>query len=268
MSGPRTRTKYEYDNESGNHYAIFRSYVNRLGRFSTPDLLGGDPTDPQSFDRYEYALNGPCDLVDKLGLSPPCIINIKINNQSDFGNTQIQAIERQINAEFGTSTGLNGEQVEANFNFSGDADYTLTLTTDKPPSKYSNAWGIAFPGFWGGWKSPTVYVNNITKDFYANGTNGALIDQFTGTVGAHELVHNIAAIGDLPYDSNAPNDLMSMDFNPNQLNLIESNGFKLTPKEVSVLYQKKCPPSGGGGFWMNPLKFCLYFPWMCRNNPE
>ena len=35
---------YERDAESGNNYAIFRSYVNRLGRFSSPDPIAGPRT--------------------------------------------------------------------------------------------------------------------------------------------------------------------------------------------------------------------------------
>jgi len=61
-------TTYERDAESGNDYAIFRSYVNRLGRFSSPDPLAGSTTDPQSLNRYSYALNDPSNGTDPLGL--------------------------------------------------------------------------------------------------------------------------------------------------------------------------------------------------------
>jgi RHS repeat-associated protein len=61
-------TSYERDAESGNDYAVFRYNVNRLGRFASPDPLGGSPSDPQSLDRYAYVLNDPVNLVDPLGL--------------------------------------------------------------------------------------------------------------------------------------------------------------------------------------------------------
>jgi RHS repeat-associated protein len=40
-------TSYERDAESGNDYAIFRSYISRLGRFSSPDLLRGRFSTPR-----------------------------------------------------------------------------------------------------------------------------------------------------------------------------------------------------------------------------
>ena len=40
------------------------------GRWMTPDLLGGDITNPQSLNRYAYALNNPTTLTDPSGLGP------------------------------------------------------------------------------------------------------------------------------------------------------------------------------------------------------
>ena len=40
------------------------------GRWLSPDLLGGDITNPQSLDRYAYALNNPATLTDPTGLGP------------------------------------------------------------------------------------------------------------------------------------------------------------------------------------------------------
>ncbi len=63
-------TTYERDTESGNDYAIFRSYVNRLGRFSSPDPIAGSIADPQSLNHYAYVRNDPVNLVDPGGLEP------------------------------------------------------------------------------------------------------------------------------------------------------------------------------------------------------
>jgi RHS repeat-associated protein len=62
-------TTYERDAESLNDYAMARSYVNRLGRFSSPDPLAGSPSTPQSLNRYAYVENDPIDSVDPLGLT-------------------------------------------------------------------------------------------------------------------------------------------------------------------------------------------------------
>jgi RHS repeat-associated protein len=46
----------------------FRKYNPALGRWMSPDPVGGDVTDPQSLNRYGYALNNPTTLTDPLGL--------------------------------------------------------------------------------------------------------------------------------------------------------------------------------------------------------
>lgn len=62
-------TSYERDTESGNDYAVFRYLVNRLGRFSSPDQLGGSTTNPQSLNRYAYVANNPVNKRDHNGLT-------------------------------------------------------------------------------------------------------------------------------------------------------------------------------------------------------
>jgi RHS repeat-associated protein len=61
-------TSYERDAESGNDYAVARYLVNRLGRFSSPDLLSGSTNDPQSLNHYTYVLDDPINHVDPSGL--------------------------------------------------------------------------------------------------------------------------------------------------------------------------------------------------------
>jgi RHS repeat-associated protein len=63
-------TSYERDSESGNDYAIMRSSVNRLARFSSPDSQPGSTSDAQSLNHYTYALNDPANLADPSGLRP------------------------------------------------------------------------------------------------------------------------------------------------------------------------------------------------------
>ena len=46
-----------------------RYHVNRLSRFSSPDLLAGSIADPQSLNRYAYVANDPTNLADPLGLA-------------------------------------------------------------------------------------------------------------------------------------------------------------------------------------------------------
>ena len=61
-------TGYERDSETGLDYAFARYYSSRLGRFMSPDPLGGDISDPQSLNRYAYVGNNPLAYVDPSGL--------------------------------------------------------------------------------------------------------------------------------------------------------------------------------------------------------
>ncbi len=63
-------TTYERDGESVNDYAMARYYINRFGRFSSPDPLAGSISDPQSLNRYAYVENDPIDAIDPDGREP------------------------------------------------------------------------------------------------------------------------------------------------------------------------------------------------------
>jgi RHS repeat-associated protein len=60
-------TSYERDQESVLDYALARSYSNSLGRFMSPDPLGGSVDDPQSLNRYAYVVNDPVNGTDPSG---------------------------------------------------------------------------------------------------------------------------------------------------------------------------------------------------------
>ena len=61
-------TTYERDSESSTDYAINRQYQTVNGRFIQADVVGGSILDPQSTNRYSYALNDPMNLTDPMGL--------------------------------------------------------------------------------------------------------------------------------------------------------------------------------------------------------
>lgn len=60
-------TTYERDSESQNDYAMARFYVNRDGRFTSPDPLSGSVGNPQSLNRYAYGANDPINNIDPTG---------------------------------------------------------------------------------------------------------------------------------------------------------------------------------------------------------
>ena len=65
-------TSYERDNETDLDYAGARYYVSKHGRFTTPDPLTASAItgNPQTFNRYTYALNSPQTHTDPTGMLP------------------------------------------------------------------------------------------------------------------------------------------------------------------------------------------------------
>ena len=62
-------TGQERDSETGNDHYWARYFGVTQSRWMSPDPMGGDPTNPQSLNRYACVLNNPLSLVDPLGLS-------------------------------------------------------------------------------------------------------------------------------------------------------------------------------------------------------
>jgi RHS repeat-associated protein len=62
-------TNYDRDGD-GSDYGINRQYGPDVGRFRQPDPINGVIGNPQSLNRYAYAMGDPVNLTDPLGLSP------------------------------------------------------------------------------------------------------------------------------------------------------------------------------------------------------
>jgi RHS repeat-associated protein len=61
-------TGLERDSETGLDQTLHRKYDSSLGRWLTPDRHRGDPSNPQSWNRYAYVLNDPMIFTDPYGL--------------------------------------------------------------------------------------------------------------------------------------------------------------------------------------------------------
>ena len=62
-------TTYQHDQETGLEYALARYYDPRTAAFCSADPVGGDPSDPESWNRYVYARDNPINLTDPSGQS-------------------------------------------------------------------------------------------------------------------------------------------------------------------------------------------------------
>jgi RHS repeat-associated protein len=174
-----------------------RTYTSGLGRWLSPDPLGGDVTNPQSLNRYAYVLNSPCSYTDPLGLNP-CSFNIAINNSGLINQSQVNTLEQTLKAIFATAG------VGVNFNFSGKPDYSLDVSdsiaanTYFPPSAPpQDALGVT-PAFAGGNVIANygfAFVDRLLISGYSSPNSLAVA---LGEVGAHEAGHYLLHIGDSP----------------------------------------------------------------------
>jgi RHS repeat-associated protein len=61
-------TGLERDTETGLDHTLNRQYSSNFGHWLSPDRRGGGTLNPQSLNRYTYALNNPCTHTDRSGL--------------------------------------------------------------------------------------------------------------------------------------------------------------------------------------------------------
>ena len=60
-------TTYQHDQETGLEYALARYYDPRTATFCSADPVEGNPSDPESWNRYIYARDNPINLTDPSG---------------------------------------------------------------------------------------------------------------------------------------------------------------------------------------------------------
>jgi RHS repeat-associated protein len=92
-------TGYERDDESGLDYAQARYYSSQHGRFTSVDPLTASATirNPQTFNRYSYALNSPYKFTDPLGLAatnPQCGNGGRCDTQADDLDNEQSVLKR------------------------------------------------------------------------------------------------------------------------------------------------------------------------------
>jgi len=85
----RSFTGKEYDGDFGLFYFNARYYDSKLGRFVSVDPIAGKPLDPQSWNRYAYALNSPMAYIDPTGRAP----NKPATTDPSLVETEIRSIE-------------------------------------------------------------------------------------------------------------------------------------------------------------------------------
>jgi RHS repeat-associated protein len=78
-------TSYERDSTSNDDYAMARRYQYGFGRFASPDPIMGNVGNPQSWNRYSYALSDSLNLTDPTGMN--VMICVDTTSWDDETNT-------------------------------------------------------------------------------------------------------------------------------------------------------------------------------------
>jgi len=191
VAGSTSGNTYEFtgkerDSESGNDYFGARYYTNILGRFMSPDPLGGSLVDPQTLNKYSYVRNNPINLTDPTGMYECADDQNKCQTKQDLAfeaarqndlKSKDPGVVRGASA-YGDPTKDNGVNVGfADLSKNGEGGVTTsTLGTDANGNLRAN--------------SNVVIGSNVTN------TGGSALDANVGPEGSHvadaqDLVNSI-----------------------------------------------------------------------------
>jgi RHS repeat-associated protein len=73
------------DDTTGLDHTWFRKYESLAGRWTTPDPMGGNVGNPQSFNHYAYTQNDPINFVDPSGLRQVCYGGFYFGKEFGYG---------------------------------------------------------------------------------------------------------------------------------------------------------------------------------------
>jgi RHS repeat-associated protein len=112
-------TGYERDDEIDLDYAQARYFSSQAGRFISidPILSSGKAGNPQTWNRYIYALNNPVNVVDPLGLDPIWLTQYN----KERGLTAVRSIDSSDNS---LQSLLDAGWQKATFDENGEFRYT------------------------------------------------------------------------------------------------------------------------------------------------
>jgi len=209
-------TTYARDSESTNDYALARSYVNRLGRFSSLDPLSGDTSNPQSLNRFAYVLDDPINSVDPTGM---LCVDGDGNGIFDDSGVEVYPLEDSCTAAGGTWIDPSTTTVVVN----GDDDGSDGYGSGLPPGGCSffyqdgdlqgTACGNLFTPVTGSnlttdpARALATAINNTGVQSLANPCTVALFyggSAFFGSAGAAAAGGETAATARAVYEASAP----------------------------------------------------------------
>ncbi len=121
-------TGKEHDSECGLDDFPARYYTSAMGRWMTPDPMGGHVEDPQTLNRYAYARNNPTSLTDPTGLDFYLSCQHTDNNGSTCQQMQV-GTDKNGNAQMAWVQGATGDNGFTATQIGNDANGNLVDRT-------------------------------------------------------------------------------------------------------------------------------------------
>jgi RHS repeat-associated protein len=184
----------ERDPETGLDYFGARYYGSNMGRFMSPDPMGGHVEDPQTLNRYVYVRNNPLSLTDPTGLDFYIQCTQSKDNASTCqqqqvgtdakGNKQMAWVQGTTGEDGKFTATQIGNDKDGNLvdKTAGTGAYTATVNGD----------GVHFSNNGGKTTSDGVFVNGTANTTIQGGGNLA---GFTFTFTNSKLEANQTAAG-------------------------------------------------------------------------
>ena len=165
-----------------------------MGRFLSPDLLGGHLENPQSLNKYVYALNNPLTNTDPTGLDSYLQCTSTADNASTC-QSQTVGYDSKGNAQMATVQGVTGQNGQFTATQIGnDANGNLVDKTTGTGSYTAsvNGSGVQFSNNGGQSYSSGVFVNGTPQTTFqdAGFANGGALSGFNFTLTNSKLEAN------------------------------------------------------------------------------
>jgi RHS repeat-associated protein len=179
-------TGKERDSESGLDNFEARYDASSLGRFMTPDPMGGYLENPQSLNKYAYVLNNPTSLTDPTGLDSYLSCTQTKDNASTC-QSQTVGYDKNGVAQTATVQGVtNADKSFTATQIGNDANGNLVDKTTGTGSytASANGSGVQFSNNGGQTSSTGVFVNGTPQNTFqdAGFANGGALSGFTFTL--------------------------------------------------------------------------------------
>jgi RHS repeat-associated protein len=199
-------TAKERDTESGNDYFGARYYGSNGSRFLSPDPLGGHLENPQSLNKYAYALNNPLTNTDPTGLDS-YLQCTQSNTNASTCQSQTVGHDKDGNAQTATvqgKTGKDGKFTATQIGNDKNGNLVDKTTGTGAYTASVNGSGVQFSNDGGQTSSTGVFDNGTPQTTFqdAGFANGGALSGFSFTLTNSKMEAGQTEAGSFSFNGN------------------------------------------------------------------